>query len=114
MVKAIFGDNGGGKLLNIIHGCIIPQEQTFCFYLQKGVMYFETTTYSGHEGTNHAIKSGSSFVLLQHAIDKSAKIQLDTDCNMFDLLARKSNLENLAYCKRYYSPCRIHVEICNL
>ncbi len=57
----------------------------FCFYLQKGVRHFETTTNSGHEGTNHAIKSGPSRALPQHAIDKSAKVQLDTDCNKFDL-----------------------------
>ncbi len=85
MVKAIFGDDGGEKLLDFIRGCIIPHEQSFCFYLRKGVRHFETTTNSGHEGTNHAIKSGPSRVLPLHAIDKSAKIQLDMDCNKFNL-----------------------------
>ncbi len=73
--KAIFGDDGWGKLLSIICGCIIPQEQRFRFYLQKGVRHFETTTSSGHEGTNqHAIKSGPSCVLLQHTIDNGQPI----------------------------------------
>jgi hypothetical protein len=89
VVKAIFGDDGGEKLLDFICGCIIPHEQSFCFYLQKGVRHFETTTNSGHEGTNHAIKSGPSRVLPQHAIDKSAKIQLDMDCNKFKNLYRQ-------------------------
>jgi hypothetical protein len=78
VIKAIFGDDGGQKLFEFICGCTISHEQSFfCFYLQKGVRHFETTTNSGHEGTNHAIKSGPSRVLPQHAIDKSAKIQLD-------------------------------------
>jgi hypothetical protein len=88
VAKAIFGDDGGEKLLDFICCCIIPHKKSFCFYLQKGVRHFETTTNSGHEGTNHAIKSGPSRELLQHAIDKSAKIQLDTDCNKFDLYRR--------------------------
>jgi hypothetical protein len=74
--------------LDFIRGCIIPHEQSYCFYLRKGIRHFETTTNSGHEGTNHAIKSGPSRVLPQHAIDKSAKIQLDMDCNKFDLYRR--------------------------
>lgn len=88
MVNAIFGDDGGEKLLDFIRRCIIPHEQSFCFYLRKGVRHFEITTNSGHEGTNHAIKSGPSRVLPQHAIDKSAKIQLDMDRNKFDLYRR--------------------------
>jgi hypothetical protein len=52
------------------------------------VRHFEATTNSGHEGTSHAIKSGLSRVLSQHAIDKSAKIKLDVDCNKFDLYRR--------------------------
>ena len=88
VVKSIFGDDGGEKLLDFIRGCIIPHEQSFCFYLRKGVRHFETATNSGHEGTNHAIKSGPSRVLPQHAIDKSAKIQVDMDCNKFDLYHR--------------------------
>jgi hypothetical protein len=78
----------GEQLLDFIRCCFIPHEQSFCFYLQKGVRHFETTTKSGHEGTNHEIKSGPSRVLPQHAIDKSAKIQLHTDCNEFDLYRR--------------------------
>ena len=88
VIKAIFGNDGGEKLLDFIRGCIIPHEQSYCFYLRKDVRHFETTTNSGHEGTNHAIKSGPSRVLPQHAIDKSAKIQLDMDCNKFDLYRR--------------------------
>jgi hypothetical protein len=67
VVKAIFGDNGGEKLLDFICGCIIPHEHSFCFYLREGVRHFETTTNSGHEGTNHAIKSGPFRVLPHHA-----------------------------------------------
>jgi len=44
---AIFGDDGGEKLLDFIRGCIIPHEQSFCFYLRKGVRHFETTTSEG-------------------------------------------------------------------
>jgi hypothetical protein len=84
VVQAIFGDDGGEKVLDFICGCFIPHEQSFCFYLQNGVRHFENTTNSGHEGTNHVIKSGPSRVLPEHAIDRSAKIQLDTDCNKFD------------------------------
>jgi hypothetical protein len=73
---AIFGDDGGEKLLDFICCCIIPHEQSFCFYLQKGVGHFETTTNSIHEGTNHAIISGPSCVLPHYAIDELAKIQL--------------------------------------
>jgi hypothetical protein len=89
VVKAVFGDEGGDKLLDFIRGFIIPHEQSFCFYLRKGVRHFETTTNSGHEGTNHAIKSGPSRVLPQHGIDKSAKIQADKDCTKFDLYHRQ-------------------------
>jgi hypothetical protein len=89
VVKAIFGDDGGEKLLEFIHGYIIPHKQTFCFYSQKGVRHFETTPNSGHEGTNYAVKSGPFLVHPQHAIDKSAKIQLDTYCNKFELLYRQ-------------------------
>ncbi len=88
VVKAIFGDDGGEKLLDFIRGCIIPHKHSFCSYLQKGVRHFETTTNSGHEGTNHATKSGPSRALPQHAIDKSVKIQSDTDYNKFDLYRR--------------------------
>jgi hypothetical protein len=85
VIKAIFGDDGGEKLLDFIPGCIVPHKQSFCFYVQKGVRHFKTTTNSGHEGTNHAIKSGPSCVPPQHAINKSAKIQLDMDCYKFNL-----------------------------
>ena len=88
VVKSIFGDDGGEKLLDFIRGSIIPHEQSFCFYLRKGVRHFETTTNSGHEGTNNAIKSGPLRVLPQHPIDKSAKIQVDSDCTKFDLYRR--------------------------
>jgi hypothetical protein len=88
VVKAIFGDDGRGKLLDFICGCIIPHKQSFYFYLQKGVRHFESTTNSGHKGTNHAIKSGPSCVLPQHAIGKSAKIQLDKDCSKLNLYRR--------------------------
>ena len=47
--------------------------------------HFEVTTNSGHEGTNNAIKAGPSCVLPQHGIDKSVKIQVDTDSNRFNL-----------------------------
>ena len=50
--------------------------------------HFETTANSGHEGTNNAIKSGPLRVLPQHAIDKSAKIQVDIDCTKFNLYRR--------------------------
>ena len=89
VVKAVFGDESGDKLWDFIRGFIIPHEQSFCFYLRKGVRHFETTTNSGHEGTNHATKSGPSRVLPQHAIDKSAKIQADKDCTKFDLYNRQ-------------------------
>jgi len=89
VVKAVFGDEDGDKLLDFIRGFIIPHEQSFCFYLRKDVRHFETTTNSGHEGTNHAIKSGPSRVLPQHVIDKSAKIQADKDCTKFDLYHRQ-------------------------
>ena len=88
VVNAIFGINGGEKLLQFIRNSIIPNEQSFCFYLRKRVRHFEITTNSGHEGTNNAIKAGPSRVLPQHSIDKSAKIQVDMDCNKFDLYHR--------------------------
>jgi hypothetical protein len=88
VVNAIFGDDGGEKLLHFIRGCVIPHEQSFCFYLRKGVRHFETTTNSGHEGTNNALKSGPTRVLPQHAIDKSTKIQVDKDLTKFDLYRR--------------------------
>jgi hypothetical protein len=52
------------------------------------VRHFETTTNSGHEGTNNGIKAGPVCVLPQHGIDKSVKIQVDTDSNKFDLYQR--------------------------
>ena len=87
-VKTIFGVDGGEKILHFIRNYIIPQEQSYCFYLRKGVRHFETTTNSGHEGTNNGIKAGPSRVLPQHGIDKSVKIQVDTDSNKFELLQR--------------------------
>jgi hypothetical protein len=63
VVKDIFGDDGGEKLLDFSCGCIIPHEQHFCFYLRRGVRHFEASSNSCHEGTNHAIKSGPSCVL---------------------------------------------------
>jgi hypothetical protein len=87
-IKAIFGEDGGDKILHFIRNYLIPQEQSYCFYLRKGVRHFETTTNSGHEGTNNAIKAGPSCVLPQHGIDKSVKIQVDTDSNKFDLYQR--------------------------
>jgi hypothetical protein len=88
VVKSIFRDDGGEKLMHFICVTIIPHEQSFCFYLRKGVRHFGTTTNSGHKGTNNAIKSGPSGVLSQHQIDKSAKIQVDRDCTQFDLYRR--------------------------
>ena len=41
-----------------------------------------------HKGTNNAIKAGPSGVLPQHGIDKTIKIQVDTDSNKFDLYQR--------------------------
>lgn len=87
-IKAIFGNDGGEKVLHFIRNYIVPQEQSYCFYLRKRVRHFETTTNSGHEGTNNAIKAGPSSVLPQHGIDKSVKIQVDTDSNKFDLYQR--------------------------
>jgi hypothetical protein len=49
------------------------------------VRHFKTTTNSGHEGTNNAIKGGPSCVLPQHSIDRSVKIQVDTDSNKYNL-----------------------------
>jgi hypothetical protein len=87
-IKAIFGEDGGDKILHFIRNYVIPQEQSYCFYLRKGVRHFETNTNSGHEGTNNAIKAGPSCVLPQHGVDKSVKIQVDTDSNKFDLYQR--------------------------
>ena len=87
-IKAIFGEDGGDKILHFIRNYVIPQEQSYCFYLRRGVRHFETSTNSGHEGTNNAIKAGPSCVLPQHSIDKSVKIQVDTDSNKFDLYQR--------------------------
>jgi hypothetical protein len=40
VVKAVlFGDEDGDKLLDFIHGFIIPHEQSFCFYLRKDVRH---------------------------------------------------------------------------
>jgi hypothetical protein len=87
-IKATFGEDGGEKILHFLRNYIIPQEQSYCFYLRKGVRHFETATNSGHEGTNNAIKAGPTCVLPQHGIDKSVKIQVDTDSNRFDLYQR--------------------------
>jgi hypothetical protein len=87
-IRATFGEDGGEKVLHFIRNFLIPQEQSYCFYLRKEVRHFETTTNSGHEGTNNAIKAGPSCVLPQHGIDKSVKIQVDTDSNKFDLYQR--------------------------
>ena len=43
VVKAVFGDEDGDKLLDFISGFIIPPEQSFCFYLRKDVRHFETS-----------------------------------------------------------------------
>jgi hypothetical protein len=87
-IKAIFGVDGGEKILYFIRNYIIPQEHSYCYYLRKQVRHFETTTNSGHEGTNNGIKAGPLCVLPQHGIDKSVKIQVDTDSNKFELLQR--------------------------
>jgi len=84
-VSKIFGHDGAKKVLEFIYESIIPHEQSYCFYMQKHVRQFEIVTNSGHEGTNHGIKSGPSCVLPQHSIDKSAKILLDRDCKKFEL-----------------------------
>jgi hypothetical protein len=84
-IKATFGEDGGDKILHFIRNYLIPQEQSYCFYLRKGVRHVKMTTNSGHEGTNNPIKAGPSCVLPQHVIDKSVKIQVDTDSNKFDL-----------------------------
>ena len=89
VVNAIFGDDGGEKILHFIRGCIIPHEQSYCFYLRKHVRHFENTANSGHEGTNHAIKCGPSRVLPQYSVDKSAKVQVDMDHHKFDLYHRR-------------------------
>jgi len=49
------------------------------------VRHFKRSTHSDHESTNNAIKAGPSCVLPQHGVDKSVKIQVDTDSNNFDL-----------------------------
>jgi hypothetical protein len=36
-IKAIFGEDGGDKILQFIRNHLIPQEQSYCFYLRKGV-----------------------------------------------------------------------------
>jgi hypothetical protein len=87
-IQAIFGEDGGDKILHFIRNYLIPQEQSYCFYLWKGVRHFKTSTNSDHEGTNNAIKAGPSCVLPQHGVDKSVKIQVDTDSNNFDLYQR--------------------------
>jgi hypothetical protein len=89
VVNAIFGDDGGEKILHFIRGCIIPHEQSYCFYLRKHVRHFENTANSGHEGTNHATKCGPSRVLPQYTVDKSAKVQVDMDHHKFDLYHRR-------------------------
>jgi hypothetical protein len=71
-IKAIFGEDGGDKILHVIRNYLIPQEQIYCFYLRKGVKHFKTSTNSGHEGMNNAIKAGPC-VLPQHGVDKSVK-----------------------------------------
>ena len=84
-MKAIFREDGGDKILHFIRNHLIPQEQSYCFYLRKGVRHVKTITNSGHEDTNNAIKAGPSCVLPQHGIDKSVKIQVDTDSNKINL-----------------------------
>jgi hypothetical protein len=61
---------GGDKILHFIRNYLIPQEQSYCFYLRKGGgEKFKTTTNSGHEGANNAIKASPSCVLPQHGIE---------------------------------------------
>jgi hypothetical protein len=48
--KAILGEDGGDKILHLIHNRHFPQEQSYCFFLRKGVRHVEVTTNSGHEG----------------------------------------------------------------
>ena len=47
--------------------------------------HFKITTNFGHEATNNAIEASPSCVLPQHGIDKSVKIQVDTNSIKFDL-----------------------------
>jgi hypothetical protein len=81
--KGDFGEDGGDKILHFIRNYLIPQEQSYCFNLRKGVRHFKTTTNSGYDGTNSAIKAGPSCVLPQHG--QSVKNQVDTDSKEFDL-----------------------------
>jgi hypothetical protein len=75
-IEVIFGEDGGDKILHLIRNHLIPQEQSYCFYLRKGVRLFDKTTNSGHEGRNIAIKASPSCVPPQHGIDKSVKFKL--------------------------------------
>jgi hypothetical protein len=84
-IKVILGEDGRDKMLHFIRNHLNPQEQSYCFYLRKGVRHFETTTNSSHEGTNNAMKAFPFCVLPRHGIDKSVKIQVDTDSSKFDL-----------------------------
>jgi hypothetical protein len=47
--KATFGEDSGDKILHVIRNYLIPQEQSYCFYLRKGVIHCEMTTTSGQE-----------------------------------------------------------------
>ena len=51
-----------------------PLESFICFYTRRHVRHFDTSTNSGHEGTNNGLKTAAAPVLPQHSLDRSASI----------------------------------------
>jgi hypothetical protein len=62
------------RIRSFIQENVEPLESFICFYPRRNVRHFDTSTNSGHEGTNNGLKTGAAPVLPQHSLDRSASI----------------------------------------
>ena len=62
------------RIREFIQEHVEPLESFICFYPRRHVRHFDTSTNSGHEGTNNGLKTAAAPVLPQHSLDRSASI----------------------------------------
>ena len=68
------GDENVRQIIEFIRDHVEPQEAYFCFYMHMDPRNFGSYLNSGHEGTNHGMKSCAGAVMPQHALNKSIKV----------------------------------------
>lgn len=70
LVATVLTKDDINEIFKMTRESILALEEYFCFHWFSGTRCYDARTTSGHEGTNHALKHGSTAVRPDQSLEK--------------------------------------------